>query len=738
MGHPFYLAGCATLSRMTPPSYFLARIVAVFTSCAFGLMLFSLTPGTVVAQTAAAAASGVPSIDQALEAQTASGAALSPDGQRVVYEISRTNWKDNAFERDLWIADRAGNTHLLTAQEKSSSGAKWSPDGRWVAFVSDRPGQIAETKADSKQIYVIDPTGGEARQVTKLEDGVDGFEWGPDSKTIAFTTKDPLSKAQKDRVERYGEYSVIDGDERMTHLWTVDVTAAPVAAPAKDKDKTAASTSAAPAPPFGVPEAHRLTEGDGFSVQGFSWSKDGTKVAFAASKDGELKNGGTTTVYVVTVADKKVTKLVTTPGPNTDPHFSPDGSEVAFVTADGAQYFFYANQKIAVVPVAGGKPRVVSGPFDEDAGLLEWSERGIYFAALKKTARHLYLLNAATGAVEQVTHPDDVVAIGFSFSKDFGQVAYSAARPNTGGEIYIASTTESGPAVRVTHLDDAMKPYTFGRREVVRWKSGDGATVEGILVKPADFDAKKKYPLLVVIHGGPTGIDRPNIAPDRYYPVEQFVAKGALVLRPNYRGSAGYGAAFRALNVRNLGVGDYADVISGVDYLIAQGFVDKDRVGSMGWSEGGYISAFITTSSDRFKAVSVGAGISDWVTYYVNTDITPFTRQYLKGTPWDDPEVYKKTSPISYIAKAKTPTLIQQGDRDKRVPVPDSFELRQALEDKGVPVKMVLYHGFGHPIDKPKQQRAVMEENLHWFGHYIWGEPFVDGVGPGGAPLATK
>jgi dipeptidyl aminopeptidase/acylaminoacyl peptidase len=718
---------------MTFPSCLLSRTVTAFSLCALGLMLFSLTARTAVAQGAAAS---VPSIDQALEAQTASGAALSPDGQRVVYEVSRTNWKDNAFERDLWIADHAGNMHLLTAQVKSSSGAKWSPDGRWIAFASDRPGQIAETKADTRQIYVIDPMGGEARQVTKLDDGVDEYEWGPDSKTIAFTTKDPLSKAQKDRVERYGDYTVIDGDERMTHLWTVDVTAAPVAAPAKDKTST--STSASAAPPFGVPEAHRLTEGDEFSAQGFSWSPDGTKIAFAASKDGELKNGGTATVYVVSVGDKKVTKLVTTPGPNNEPHFSPDGSQVAFVTADGAQYFFYANQKIAVVPVAGGTPKVVSGSFDEDARLIDWSEKGIYFSALKKTAGHLYRLNVASGAVEQVTHPDDVIANGFSFSKDFGQVAYRAAMPNTGGEIYVASTTGKDSPLRVTHLSDAMKPYTLARREVVSWKSGDGTTVEGVLEKPADFDAKKKYPLLVVIHGGPTGVDQPVVNPDRYYPVEQFVEKGALVLRPNYRGSAGYGAAFRALNVRNLGVGDYADVISGVDYLIAQGFVDKDRVGSMGWSEGGYISAFITTSSDRFKAVSVGAGISDWMTYYVNTDITPFTRQYLKGTPWDDPEVYKKTSPITYIAKAKTPTLIQQGDRDKRVPVPDSFELRQALEDKGVPVKMVLYHGFGHPIDKPKQQRAVMEENLHWFEHYIWGEPFVDGVGPGAAPIATK
>jgi dipeptidyl aminopeptidase/acylaminoacyl peptidase len=724
---------------MTLHQWFKAQFSVIGLSCVYGLATLALPIRLASAQASEKVSFGVPSIDQALEAQTASGAALSPDGQRVVYEVSRTNWKSNAFERDLWIADRAGNTHLLTAQEKSSSGARWSPDGRWVAFSSDRPGQVAETKADSKQIYVIDPTGGEARQVTKLDEGVDGFEWAPDSKTIAFTTKDPLSKAQKDREERYGEYTVVDGDERMTHLWTVDVTAAPVAAPAKDaKEKSSASSSVAPIPPFGVPEAHRLTEGDGFSVQGFSWSKDGGKIAFAASKDGELKNGGTTTVYVVTVADRKVTKLVTTPGPNNDPHFSPDGTQVAFATADGAQYFFYANQKIAVVPATGGTPKVVSGSFDEDAHLFAWSEKGIYFGALKKTASHLYRLNVTTGAVEQVTYPDDLMANGASFTKDFGEVAYTAAMPNTGAEIYITSTAGSGAPVRVTHLTDAMKPYTLARREVVSWKSGDGATVEGILEKPADFDAKKKYPLLVVIHGGPTGVDRPNVSVDRYYPVELFVAKGALVLRPNYRGSAGYGAKFRALNVRNLGVGDYADVISGVDYLIAQGFVDKDRVGSMGWSEGGYISAFITTSSDRFKAVSVGAGISDWMTYYVNTDITPFTRQYLKATPWDDPEIYKKTSPISYIAKAKTPTLIQQGDRDKRVPVPDSFELRQALEDKGVPVKMVLYHGFGHPIDKPKQQRAVMEENLHWFEHYIWGEPFVDGVGPGAAPVGSK
>ncbi|HXC97398.1 MAG TPA: DPP IV N-terminal domain-containing protein, partial [Edaphobacter sp.] len=485
------VVGCATLSRMTHNlGWNRRRMVAFRVLCAFIAALFWTAPGS-IGQTAQVATSRVPTIDQALETQAVSGAALSPDGQWVVYEVSRTNWKDNAFERDLWIADREGHAHRLTAQEKSSSGARWSPDGKWIAFVSDRPGQIAETKTDSRQIYVIDPMGGEARQVTKLEDGVDGYEWGPDSKTIAFTTKDPVSKVQKDRAERYGDYSVIDGDERMTHLWTVDVTASPVAAPANK----ASGSSAVSSPPFGVPEAHRLTVGDEFNVQGFSWSKDGSKIAFDASRDGQLKNGGTTTVFVISVADKKATKLVTTPGPHSNPHFSPDGTQVAFGTADGAQFFFYANQKIAVVPVTGGTPKVISGNFDEDARLLDWNDAGIYFAALKKTAGHLYRLNVATGAVEQVTHPDDVVANGFSFSRDFGQVAYRAAMPNGVGEIYVASTSAGSP-MQVTHVGDAMKPYTLARREVVQWKSGDGAAIEGVLYKPADFDAKKKYPLL--------------------------------------------------------------------------------------------------------------------------------------------------------------------------------------------------------------------------------------------------
>ncbi len=657
-------------------------------------------PAQETAKPAQAVASTVPTIDQSLEWQSAFNPKISPDGRRVVYEVQKTNWEENGFERNLWIGEIAsGETHALTTAKKSSTNPAWSPDGRWIAFLSDRPGQIAGSAEGKKQLYVISADGGEAQQVTKVENDVNDFEWAPDSKRIAFSMSDPETKVMKDRKEKYGEYSVVHGDYQMTNLWMVEF--------------SSGSTTAA--------EPKQLTEGDKFSVGDFSCSPDGMRIAFSAQKDPDLISGETTDLYVVNVNDKAVKKIVSTPGPDRNPHWSPDGKKIAFDTAAGARYFFCADSRIGVVSADGGAVQILSESFDEDPSLIGWGSDGIYFGAIQKATGHLFRLNPATGAVEKISAPEGMVAGGFSFSRDYKTVAYRAALDNQYGEIY---TTRVAPwqGKKLTAMGEQLKGFTLAHREVVSWKSGDGTAIEGVLYTPANFEAKKKYPLLLVIHGGPTGVDQPVVNTDRYYPIERFVAKGALVLRPNYRGSAGYGEKFRSLNVRNLGIGDYADVISGVDSLIAKGFVDKDRVGAMGWSQGGYISAYITTFSDRFKAVSVGAGISDWSTYYVNTDITPFTRQYLHATPWDDPEIYWKTSPISNIAKARTPTLIQHGENDRRVPIPNAYELRQALEDRGVPVKMVVYKGFGHGITKPRQQRAVMEENEKWFAQYIWGE----------------
>jgi len=668
---------------------------------------------SVFAISAGAAKASPPTIDQSLDMQTVTAPKLSPDGKRVVYEQSRTNWDANSFDTDLWLADVAtGERHRLSGGAKSSRDAAWSPDGRWIAFLSDRPPSLPDSPADKSQVYVMPAGGGEAQQVTRFEKGVHALQWAPDGAHLAVSAESPEPKAMKDRKDSFGDYQVIHADYAMAHLWLVTL---------------GTPDAAGRAPPPAEPKL--LTPGDAFSVNAFSFSPDGGTLAFSAQRDPDLISNGTANLYTVGVADGVVKPLVTGGGPNANPQWSPDGREIAYETQAGSKYFFYTNEKIAVVGRDGGTPRIVDPAFDEDAHLLKWGPGGIYFEALQKTDAGLFVIDPRTAAARKIDLPGESQSQRFSFSRGFDQAAFVGAAVNRYPEVYVSSLDKPAP-VQLTHTGEQAAPFTTATRELVQWKSGDGASVEGVLYKPRDFDSKKTYPLLVVIHGGPTGIDTPTVTPDRYYPIERFVAKGALVLRPNYRGSAGYGGAFRALNVRNLGVGDYADVISGVDALIAKGFIDKTRIGSMGWSEGGYISAFITTSSDRFKAVSVGAGISDWMTYYANTDITPFAPQYLHGTPWDDPDIYKKTSPISYVAKAQTPTLIQHGSLDRRVPIANGFELRQALEDHGVPVKMVVYDGFGHPINKPKQQRAVMEENEAWFAHYIWGEPLPSALTP--------
>src|SRR5689334_9611383 len=257
---------------------------------ACGLLLFSAAAQE-PAKPAKTTSSPTPTIDQSLEWNAAFNPKISPDGKRVVYELQKTNWEDNAFERNLWIADIAGGeSHALTSAKKSSTNAAWSPDGKWIAFLSDRPGQIKDTPEGKKQLYVISADGGEAQQLAKTETDVNAFDWAPDSRRIAFSMSDPEPKSLKDRKEKYGEYSVVHADYQMTHLWTIELPAA----------------GASPAEP------KRLTDGDKFSIGEFSWSPDGTRIAFSAQKDPDLISSESADLYVVTVGDGAVKKIVST------------------------------------------------------------------------------------------------------------------------------------------------------------------------------------------------------------------------------------------------------------------------------------------------------------------------------------------------------------------------------------------------------------------------------------------
>jgi dipeptidyl aminopeptidase/acylaminoacyl peptidase len=656
---------------------------------AAGLIVAALfLPAAIYGQ---AAAGATPTIDQLISLKRAGSATISPNGQWVAYTVRDTNWEENSYHTEIWLADvKSGELRQLTSNlKKSSTAPAWSPDSTKLAFATDRD--------DKRQIYLIDPRGGEAHKLTSVEDGVGSFAWSPDGKSIAFAATEAKTEADKEREKTYGEFDVIGEGYRMSHLWVFDVP---------------------------TQKTRRLTRGP-FTVGQFSWSPNGAQIAFDHRINPSNTAGATADISVVTVADAKVAPLVTQEGSDAGPVWSPDGSKIAFASAMTRQYSFL-NTAIAVIPSGGGPIENITAAFDEDPSIIRWTPAGIFFTASQRTSSFLYSIDPATRRVEKYTPADRWIGSGFSLTPDGQWAAFSAADDSTLAEIYVAAVTSSLKPRKLTDMSAQVATWAKSALDVVSWKSQDGATIEGVLHKPIGFQAGKKYPLLVVIHGGPTGTSRPvAFSSTGIYPIDIWTAKGALVLEPNYRGSAGYGEAFRSLNVRNLGVGDAWDVLSGIDYLIKEGLADPDRVGTMGWSQGGYISAYLTThDSARFKAVSVGAGISDWMTYYVNTDITQFTRHYLKATPWDDPEIYARTSPITYIKNAKAPTLIQHGATDQRVPPPNGFELYRGLQDVGVPSKLIIYKGFegvGHGPSKPKSSRAVMQHNLEWFDKYIWG-----------------
>ena len=648
----------------------------------------------------------VPSFEAVLSLQSVRNATISPDGKQVVYEVTSTDWEDNRYDTELWLSRDGATPFPLTNNAKgNSNNAKWSPDSQWIAYLTK--------KEDHTQIYAMRLAGGESFPVTNCMGDVQDFEWSPDGKKLLFLLAEDKEKEKKARSSRFGEYAEEDAEFLLSRLWITafepedwetQTWPGKIQDSVKLKQKTRILLDSVP-----------------YTISRFLWSPDGTRVAIQHQPDPMINSFFHSDIALLDPASGIVTPLIHNPSFDGLIDWSPDGQSILYQTAlDDSTSNYYRNGELYITDLTGKKRTRVAANFDEEFSSMNWVENGIYATAYQKTRRMLWRIDPALPDEVQafITSPDRIN--DFSITEDGKHLAYIGSSPDQLDEIYVKAAGQ--PEIQITHNTNQISGWKVADGDVIQWASKDGAQIEGVLMKPADYNPAKKYPLLVVIHGGPTGISLPAPLTSYVYPITQWLAKGALVLMPNYRGSAGYGEGFRSLNVRNLGVGDAWDVLSGVDYLIERGMVDPDSMGCMGWSQGGYISAFLTTNTDRFKAISVGAGISDWMTYYVNTDIHPFTRQYLKSTPWSDPGISALTSPITTINQAKTPTLIQHGEFDRRVPIANGYELYQGLQDVGVPVKMMVYKGFGHGITKPKERLAATWHNWQWFGKYIWGE----------------
>ena len=650
---------------------------------------------------------------------------ISPDGRTIVYAVGSTDWANNSYDNELWMSrDSEASVQLTRTNKNSTSGARFTPDSRFVSFLADR--------GEKTQLFIISVFGGEAMQVTKDEDGINGYEWHPDGSKIVYVKAEQDSKKDKTLKERFGAFGVEGEEYKQNHLWLlnfhydsivlagqVPCYTTKVDSTKKDSIKKEAATKIKGQECFTLPVAKRLTEGD-FTVSGFAWNPDGKSIAFNRQRNPLINSGITADIAAIDVATKKMTIFISNPTGDFFSRWSPDGKAFVYSSSlNDSTTFYFKNNRLFIYDISSKTSREIAQDIDENKFVVDWNKQGLFLGAFEKTKQKVYTVDTKTGNTKSINIPLDLVGTA-SFSRNTENIALSGRNYANLNEIYLWRLNQ--PLKKITNNSVQIANWNTPVNEVISWKSTDGAVIEGVLLKPKNYDAKKKYPLLIVIHGGPTGIDLPDPASGYVYPLMQWVEKGALVLRVNYRGSAGYGEKFRSLNVRNLGVGDMWDVMSGIDYLNKKGMIDTTKMGSMGWSQGGYISAFLTTNTNMFKAISVGAGISNWVTYYVNTDITPFTRQYLQATPWSDMDIYMKTSPMTNINKATTPTLIQHGEFDRRVPLANAYELYRGLQDKGVPSKLIVYKGFGHGINKPKERLAAVWHNWQWFNKYIFGE----------------
>ncbi|MEO8450904.1 MAG: S9 family peptidase [Gemmatimonadota bacterium] len=626
------------------------------------------------------------------------GADVSPDGARVVFQVGTPIVEGERSEvvQQVFLAraDGSGAATQLTTGDRSSFAPAWSPDGSAVGFLSARSGRV--------NLWRMQPDGSGAEQLTDVAGRITLFKWSPDGTQIAFMMVDPETDAEQLARRERRDWRVIGERVQMSRLHVIALAGG--GGPRKPRALTPAT--------FNV----GFTMIQSIISYTFDWSPDSKTIAFTHSPSPVVNDWSRNDLSLVDVATGSVRPLVATGAAEYAVSYSPDGRWVAYLSSDDPPTWGFT-YRVRLVPAGGGPSRALADTYDSKPALIGWLDNDrILVHEPRGTGNRLYVLPAAGGPAIDFSGPG--LTPGYPvISRSRRHLAVVLQGTDRPAEVYQSGTGRYEP-VQVSRVQSADLP-PVPRTEVVAWRSTDGTPVEGLLTYPIGFRPGTAAPLLVGLHGGPTGTITQNYTgQSEIYNVAVFAAQGFAVLRVNFRGSSGYGRAFRYANYRDWGGGDVQDVLTGVDDLVRRGIADPDRLGVMGWSYGGYLTASIITQSNRFKAASVGAGWTDLVSFAATTDMRDFVGDYL-GDYGSAPALWHDRSPIFKVGNISAATLIEAGEADIRVPISQGYELYAALTKLGRPVRMVVYPRQGHVVGEPKLQLHVVEDNLEWFTRWL-------------------
>jgi dipeptidyl aminopeptidase/acylaminoacyl peptidase len=670
-----------------------------------------LTAGAALAQ----GAKRPMSLDDIMALKQVGAPSISPDGKLVTYTVG--GWEHPQAKGDsakgdvhevrshVWLVatDGSAPARQLTFSERGESAPQFSPDGGTIAFLSAR-GSSVGGNGPTPQIWLLRLAGGEAEQLTSGKAGAGAFTWSPDGRSIAFVTSDSTTRDDDAKRARRDDPQQFEGDARLTHAWVVDVA---------------------------TKKARELTHSTEWTVAGGpQWSPDGTRLTINTHPTTLIRDERRG-AYIVDVATGRLTPVAGVPAVQATPAWSPDGKQLAFTTlvqshsahADGMMEREQRSTHVTVYDVATGKATDLYDPkqFDEDANGLKWAAdgKGIYFNATDRVWGSVYHLDLAARAYHKLTQKQLVAAT--AFSKDGARVAFTLSSAASPANVYVADASFASPR-QLTNANPQLAEIALGETEVITWKSSDGQEVEGVLLKPVGYQPGQRVPMLVEPHGGPTGAHNAGFKASNGSPGQYWAGKGWATFYPNPRGSTGYGEKFMRGNIMDWGGGDYRDIMTGVDAVIAKGVADPDKLAVAGWSYGGYMTSWVVSQTTRFKAARMGAGLSNLESMYGTTDIPGYIGAFFSGPPTKETLAkYRERSAMTYIDQVKTPTLILHGAQDARVPIGQPMEFYRGMKDRGVPTELWFYPREGHGFSEYYHQLDKMKREYEWIARYTLG-----------------